>query len=381
LVIWEKVEDIPSSWNDLAVLHDTFLSLSYLCVLEKAPPKGMQHLLVGVYKAEQFVGCILVQTVEISLSKTFRTYFEKEEESYLYRYIKKAIFKPFKLKLLVGGNLMLTGEHTYCFNPLHVSETQMIRLLHFAIQKVKQEIYPSDAILLKDFFEHRSYNFNLLKENNYQCFHVEPNMILHLRPEWNTFSDYIASMKKKYRARYRTSKNKAQKITKKTLSYDEISAQNDEIYQLYKNISDKAKFNTFVLHESYFKEMKYQLKNKFHLTGYYLDHQLIGFFSMIFHEKTIFAHFLGYSLLNNQKYQLYLNMLYDMAKIGIEVGMRKIIYARTALEIKSSIGAIAYPMQLWLKHRYSIINKTIPWAFNFLNTENHQWKQRHPFKE
>ena len=27
LVIWKKVSDIPSAWNDLATLHDTFLSL------------------------------------------------------------------------------------------------------------------------------------------------------------------------------------------------------------------------------------------------------------------------------------------------------------------------------------------------------------------
>jgi hypothetical protein len=36
---------------------------------------------------------------------------------------------------------------------------------------------------------------------------------------------------------------------------------------------------------------------------------------------------------------LYLNMLYDMIAYSINKGFKEIIFARTALEIKSSVGA------------------------------------------
>jgi len=44
---------------------------------------------------------------------------------------------------------------------------------------------------------------------------------------------------------------------------------------------------------------------------------------------------------NRQKEKmLYLNMLYDMVCHSINKGFKQIIFARTALEIKSSVGAI-----------------------------------------
>ena len=52
---------------------------------------------------------------------------------------------------------------------------------------------------------------------------------------------------------------------------------------------------------------------------------------------------------------MYLNMLFDMAFYGIENQFKKVVFARTAMEIKSSIGAKPYKMNIYLKHTNNII--------------------------
>jgi hypothetical protein len=52
---------------------------------------------------------------------------------------------------------------------------------------------------------------------------------------------------------------------------------------------------------------------------------------------------------------LYLNMLYDMIAYSINKGFKEIIFARTALEIKSSVGV---PIQMYgyIGHTNPVVN-------------------------
>jgi hypothetical protein len=57
---------------------------------------------------------------------------------------------------------------------------------------------------------------------------------------------------------------------------------------------------------------------------------------------------------------LYLNMLYDMT-YSINKGFKEIIFARTALEIKSSVGA--RPIQMYIGHTNPVVNVFMPKYF------------------
>jgi hypothetical protein len=62
------------------------------------------------------------------------------------------------------------------------------------------------------------------------------------------------------------------------------------------------------------------------------------------------TYFLGYDDSIQREKMLYLNMLYDMIAYSINKGFKEIIFARTALEIKSSVGA--RPIQMWVYRTY-----------------------------
>ena len=81
-------------------------------------------------------------------------------------------------------------------------------------------------------------------------------------------------------------------------------------------------------------------------------------------------HFRGVGKLNlirHHEYQmLYLNMLYDIIGCGIAQGFQRIILGRTALEIKSSIGAKPIKLNGFMHHSFSIVHQNLSWIFPFL---------------
>jgi len=72
-------------------------------------------------------------------------------------------------------------------------------------------------------------------------------------------------------------------------------------------------------------------------------------------------------------------MLYDMIAYSIHKKFKTIVFARTALEIKSSVGAKPVNMYGFLKHRNYFINKIIGFLFTHLEPKA-EWKERNPFK-
>ena len=87
----------------------------------------------------------------------------------------------------------------------------------------------------------------------------------------------------------------------------------------------------------------------------------------------------GYSDEYQREKMLYLNMLYDMIGYSINKNFDKIIFARTALEIKSSVGAKPEKMYGYIKHHNKFINKFMPRLFKYFEPEV-LWQERNPFK-
>jgi len=76
---------------------------------------------------------------------------------------------------------------------------------------------------------------------------------------------------------------------------------------------------------------------------------------------------------------LYLNMLYDMIAYSINKGFKRIVFARTALEIKSSVGANPENLHGFMRHNNRFINLFIPKLFRFFEPKM-EWTQRNTFK-
>lgn len=286
--------------------------------------------------------------------------------------------------ILVFGNLTHTGQHSYYFDTKRISAEDFFGAITKALTELKQNLKSEKGkkvrlFLLKDYFEEDSiHQFSTnLDTKGFIKAKAQPNMILSLDATWKKPSDYVTAQVKKYRRRYATARKKLN-VQRKELSLHDIEFHSPTIYQLYKNVSDNASFNTFVLPERHFCSLKEQLQERFRLIGYFSEGKLIGFYTLIENQDVLETYFLGYDEEHQYPNQLYLNMLYDMVEYGIEKGFKSIVYARTAMEIKSSVGAKPYDMVMYLKHTNGLLNAIIRQVYNLMNPKR-DWEERNPF--
>jgi predicted N-acyltransferase len=204
-------------------------------------------------------------------------------------------------------------------------------------------------------------------------------MILDIRPEWSTFELYLDAMSTKYRTRAKRAEKKFVGLKYLEMDVEMIENQQDTIYNLYNKIANEADFNYTFIHKNYFLELKKALGDAYRIVGCYDRNELVGFFSTIYNFDELETGFIGFDDTYNASHQIYLNFLYEMVKIGIEYGVKKVVFSRTALEIKSSIGAEPHLMQTYLKAQSPILNRFMPRVVTAISPKQ-DWQQRKPFK-
>ena len=379
--IYRKSNELPSDWDDF-VCHDVFLQSNYLKGLEVASPNNISWFYLGIFNTEQLVGVAIIQRVELYLEDIFRNH----KDSCFKQKFKHFISKFLKGNMLVVGNLMHTGQHGIYFDSHKISHEDFLDTIYKSIIELKNFIKSAHKkniriIILKDYFaddviHNETSFFNHLKLHKVK---VQPNMIMDIQPNWVDFDTYLSCLNKKYRQRYKVARKKAGRIIKKEMTLEAIQKHSKELYKLYKTVSDNAKINTFILPEVHFCELKNNLKENFNVFGYYLDDTLIGFYTLIRNDTVLETYFLGYDEAHQYPNQMYLNMLYDMVEFAIQNKFSSIVYARTAMEIKSSIGAKPEKMYVYLKHTNPLVNVLLRRIFKLMNPTQ-DWEERHPFK-
>jgi hypothetical protein len=378
-----SIHDVPNVWETLKI-KDVFLQKAFLNCVESYAPKGMRFVYWVFFKGEMPVGFAYGQIQDFNTYNSISALHEPAKGNWWQRFqftAKKLLAKSVNFTTLVVGNLMLTGEHAFYFDETTATEVNIPALLVETIKKTSKQLksHKFNIHLLKDYFENTPLDFTAIEQQNYQKIGVQPNMIVKIRPEWKTFDAYLSAMSSKYRVRAKRAFKKGEGIEKRALTLAEIDENNDTIFDLYQNIVRHASFNSLFLNERYFYGLKEHLKDDFQLIGYFMDGKLIGFYTLIFSGKHLDAHFLGVKDEYNNNYQVYLNMLYDMVKAGIDRQMSEVIMGRTALEIKSSVGAEPFEMFGYTKLRNPIFNTFLRrFADDWLIPE--KWVQRTPFK-
>ena len=374
--IYNSVKDLPVLW-DVVAQSNVFLQTPYLTVLEKSAPVNMECFYIGIFENSELIGVSLAQYLDLNKLESFG-----ERDKCFKTIIRNFIFKNFASHTLFLGNNMITGQNGYVFSKEidfnHISEILLQSADEITLYFRKKGI-SIHLVSFKDFYDHCSVELKKYRFSNIYEFNTQPNMIFYLDQNWKSLDDYVAALSKKYRDQFKRARKKFDGIQMKNLSYDEVLQNEEKIYELYHYVAKNAPFNTFFLSKNHFSTLKGQCGNRFQIFGYFLNEELVGFHTLLLNDETLETYFLGYNDHIQKENMLYLNMLYNMTEYGIENEFKRIIFGRTALEIKSSIGATPVQMSGFIYHNNKLINRFIGKIFRNLEPELH-WQQRHPFK-
>jgi hypothetical protein len=369
-----NIGNLKRSWKD-AAKNDLYLEFDFLNSIEELPSIGIKPYYVVETVNDQITKLFYFQIKEFRLRDAL-----KFDQNTFIGKLKSILSKLINYRCLVSGNILVTGNHGSFIKESEIKyfDEQLLPFIVEVQSQIRKHFKDDTSmILVKDFFESKETNRN--NQFGYTKAEIDPNMILELAADWTSFDDYLDSLKAKYRVNYRRAIKLLGDVKSIELDLEGLEKYSPVMHELYANIADNANFNLFQLPEKYFVTLKRNLGQLFNVVGFFKNDKMIGFFSYTDNSNHIDAHFLGFDPEDNIKSQLYLNMLYKLTEVAILKRKKTLILSRTAIEIKSSVGAKPFDMVCYFKSKYWLYNQVIQLAF-ILFKPNTTRKIRHPFK-
>jgi hypothetical protein len=385
---FRSIESAGRDWDAAAPDHDLFLQRTYLAALERTPPIGMRFGYIVFYKDLSPIGVAICQ-IQFFKGDANISDLNTEDKTKCFftnvsNWFKRQVAGWASADILICGNMLLSGEHGYFFDYNQIEPQQASELLYqsmqASVQQLEQEGIKVPVTLYKDIAPKDQPTVGQqLQQNGYVEFEIQPTMILDLKC-FAGFDAYLSAMSTKYRTRAKRAFKKKDGIECREMSVIDIRRHNHTIYQLYQNIAQNAGFNMIQLDEDYLWTLKHELPQAFKMYGYFLNNELIAYYTTIKNHDELEAHFLGYDPKYNHDYQLYLNMLYDIIRVAFDSDCSNVMFSRTALEIKSSVGAEPHDLYCYLRHHNNMLNCLTGTVLDYLKPVE-EWQPRHPFKQ
>ena len=318
--------------------NNVYFSKTLLHSFEVSNPKiEMRYVCVSDHDNPQALA--LVQIVELSVDVILKNI----KATALSRCLLSLLLWKEHIKIMFCGNVFLSGEYCLSFSEKTKRE-KAVKEIGRALDTISKSVNPLHAIFIKD-FEKKALDYSQGFESfGFTNIKVEPNMLVHLKPEWKSFEDYKDALKSKYRIKANKADSKSQALEGRFMSKKDIESAQKALQNLYQNTIDNANFNAQVLNLKTYIELKCFYKDDFIVKGYFLDGKIVGFLSALKNRSYLDAHFIGLNYQLNKTHAIYPRILNDYVRIGIENKVSVINLGRTASEIKTTI--VAVPLEL-----------------------------------
>ena len=380
--IYDSIADAGKDWCSVVPQNDPYWKIDFLRSLEIRPPGNFQFRYIVFYHDKEPVGVAYAQITKFSAWQSIRGDIQAGgSRKTLFTKFRQWLAKQLNLNTLILGNTLVSGQYAYYFKPgCELSPKEIQEATEVLADSLQENGLPIHFIAIKDLDTKAVKSWNG-KNPSWSKVCFQPRMVVKIDDRWNSSEDYLSDMQSKYRVRYRRARKKLVPVTDRRLSLDDIRLFQDEMYTLYLSVAEQSGFNLVELDKAYWWRLKDMFGRDFSVRGYFLDGKLVGFYSLLRGDHAIWhANYLGYDQQVNSDHQLYLNMLYDMVESAIEGKASELDFSRTALEIKSSVGAKPEELFCYFKHTHLFVNPLVPWLTGVIAPEE-DWQPRHPFKE
>lgn len=380
LSIYNKVADLP---QEARILPENerklFLCEHYFAAIEHSATNELE-LRYAVFRNEnnRVIGLITFQI----------THFTTSPDAYSNVIIKSInrfltfIRRGHVHNILICGNAFATGEHGYVFTE-GVSDEERAGCIYRAMREIEaQEKHRGRricAMLVKDFYPNSLAIPDQLTKYGFKSFQVDHNMVMPIDNGWNKFEDYLNDMNTKFRTKAKAAIKRSAGL--KTYSPDEEEVQRllPEMKELYTAVQQKADFRLGKMDLGALPWLVSSGKEKgFYLKCYELDGKLVGFSTAMKCGNTLEAHIIGIDYNTNREYAVYQKILYDFVDYAIATKCSRIVFGRTAAEIKSSIGAMPVNLTCSILHSRKISNALLSMIVQYIKPS--EYPHREPFK-
>lgn len=364
-------ETLPPEWNNL-IPAGHFLQSQQLKVAEQSSLPDISFSYALVY--DNNIPVLAAGFQLLQLKTKHANHNMVEPWKYVAWQLYTGIARP---KLLVSGHLFRHDvDSVFCAGG--ISGYDIYTYYKEAIDAVMRKSCAS-AVLIKD-MPARLDKYFCNYEPQYMMLRNDISMEMGVPAEWQTMDDYVHALKHKYAQRYRKIRERWPELNVKALTNAEVVAYKDELFALYRQVSDHQRVRIGLLSADFI-PMLQQQDNRLKVWGIYEGSQLIGFFSAWVYEDRFDMFYIGFDYEKNKEYNLYFNILFFAIEQAIKYRKPKLILGRTALDAKARLGCKPRYLSTFVYIRNSIVRSRIMHAQKNTAANEGAWENKHPFRK
>lgn len=384
--IYSRIESVPlSAWESVCEPGHIFLKAAYLSATENASLPAMQYRYIILKEKKEVIAAYYFQVVNVA-SREFGSVLNLEKYGWIAAKLNpglnRFVFSAGGDKpnyVLCCGNLIVSGEYGVSF----INKTKapfIYKALPEIMQSISENLKKSGNVcawMAKDFYDISSID-HVLTQQGFSRLPMDPEMIFAVNPQWKSFTDYINALSAKYRLRVNNSMKKATSLKLRELSIAEMEKFKKQIDDLYTNVWEKASVRLVRVNANYFIRLKKDIKENFYIKTFFDKDVPVAFYTGLIHNGNHEAHVIGMNYRYNKSHLLYQNILYNLVKDAIERRSGQLFFGRTAMEIKSTVGASPFNLHMYVKLTNSFFNGVIKPVIRHSSPD--VWVPRQPYR-
>lgn len=369
----DSIDYLDKAHWDTVTEHDSvYLSRKYLGVIESAGPVNVQPRYALVFQGREPVAAVAAQSVVVSALSVPKTTPRK---------VVAAPMKKIEERMLVCGNLLSWGMHGVAFRQGYDPSLLWPAVAEaiYRIRRADRLFGKADLIMIKDVpSEHAQ--VDELRKFSYRPLETEPNMVLELKPEWNSFESYSASLASKYRQTLRKIEKQVETAGYRleSLNAHETEREAEAIHKLYLQVHERQKLRLVTLRPEFIPTLAATIGDGFRCSVLRKDGELAGFVTTLCDGETAVGYYIGFDSKANEEVPIYFRLLQAVIADAIQLGCKRISLGRTALEPKARLGAKPVPMRCWVRHRIPAVNVLMRSLLQVIPHD--EAPERNPFK-
>lgn len=378
--IADRIDFLNSAdWDSVVSRESIFLSRRYLQAAQDEFTDQIVRDFAIIYESETPVAAIATQSFDVRGSHLANS--RGKAKSDLPSEIKKKSLSLIKRRVLMCGNVHTWGPHGVALAAGHDASRlwEGVADCLYRIRRANRLHGQTDYVIVKDLFSEQHATASSLEPFRYRSIETEPNMALSIDPAWESITDYLASLTKKYRAAARKVLKPFDDETFVVGPIENLSQEAGRLHELYKAVAARADVCLFSLGETTLPRLADALGDDFATIGIRDQGRLVGYVTVIRDGDTAVGYYLGIDYEANSKLPIYHRLLLAVIETAIQWRCKQISFGRTALDAKSRLGCVPEDTHVWVRHRVPLLNAVVQGVLK--NVSHDEPPERNPFKE
>jgi hypothetical protein len=367
--------DLPAEWNALVSADHPLLGVEWMQAARQALPSDAQSRCVLVRDGDTLIAAAFFEAIPMKLGSlgVLESTISWQSRAALRLLSAAHCGTP---HVVVCGDIIrndIPGAH---FAP---GVPQPAGIFHAMAEAARVDMGVSTLMVIASARSLGPHADRLTDHGYHRIDKAEPPMEVVLDPDWSTFDDYLRAMRPKYRQRARSARKRATEVQRRWLAPTEVTAHRADFAALLSPILEQASVTLSAPDGDTVVALKQTLGEACRVRAYHHEGSLVAFAVSLHSKEAVEGLLVGFDPQRNRDLKLYQNILYDFIEVGIESGATRTCLGRTALEIKSAVGATPSEVPVYIRHPSFWMHSVLGWAAGGLPTP--EWTARNPFRE